>query len=136
VVDFTAILDRDVSKDEINAAMREYSEDNMLGILGYTEEPLVSSDFRGDTRSSIFSALDTLVVGNLAKVISWYDNEYGYACRLSDITAFVARHISGRTSANGSMLKEIVGDPGMWGKNPRLSRDSAASTTATVSSKE
>jgi glyceraldehyde 3-phosphate dehydrogenase len=136
VVDFTAVLDREASKDDINAAMREYSKDNMLGILGYTEEPLVSSDFKGDTRSSIFSALDTLVVGNLVKVISWYDNEYGYACRLSDITAFVARHLSGQKSANGSMLKEIVGDPGMWGKNPRLrDRDSAASTTATVSSK-
>jgi glyceraldehyde 3-phosphate dehydrogenase len=137
VVDFTAVLEREASKDEINAAMREYSKDSMLGILGYTEEPLVSSDFRGDTRSSIFSALDTLVVGNLVKVVSWYDNEYGYACRLSDITAFVGRHVEGRTSANGAMLKEIIGDPGMWGKNPRLrGRDSAASTTATVTSKE
>src|SRR5690242_11980062 len=136
VVDFTAVLGRDVSKDEINAAMLEYSKDNMLGIPGYTEEPLVSSDFKGDSRSSIFSAMDTLVVGNLVKVISWYDNEYGYACRLSDITAFVARHLSGRPSANGSILKEIVGDPGVWGKNPRLhDRDSAASTTATASSK-
>src|SRR5579884_2328913 len=133
VVDFTAILDRDVTKQEVNDAMREYSEDSMLGILGYTHEPLTSMDFKGDTRSSIFSALDTLVVGNLVKVVSWYDNEYGYACRLSDITAFVARHLSGRTSANGSMLKEIVGNPGMWGKNPRLSRDSAASTAQTVS---
>ena len=95
VVDFTAVLNREVSKDEINQAMREYSRDAMAGILGYTEEPLVSSDFRGDTRSSIFSGLDTLVVGNLVKVISWYDNEFGYACRLSDITAFVARHLSG-----------------------------------------
>jgi hypothetical protein len=76
------------------------------------------------------------VVGNLVKVISWYDNEFGYACRLSDITAFVARKLDGRASANGSILHEIVGDPGMWGKNPRLRRDSAASTTQTVSSKE
>jgi glyceraldehyde 3-phosphate dehydrogenase (phosphorylating) len=139
IVDFTAVLDREVSKDEINAAMREYSKDAMLGILGYTEEPLVSSDLRGDSRSSIFSALDTLVVGNLVKVLSWYDNEYGYACRLSDITAFVARHMSGSVNgkANGAILKDIVGDPGMWGKNPRIrARDSAASTTATVSSKE
>jgi glyceraldehyde 3-phosphate dehydrogenase len=137
VIDFTAILDKEASKDEINAAMREYAGDSMAGILGYTEEPLVSSDFRGDTRSSIFSGLDTLVVGNLVKVVSWYDNEFGYACRLSDITAFVARHLSGQTSANGAMLKEIVGDPGTWGKNPRLrDRSSAASTTATVSSKE
>ena len=137
VIDFTAILEKEASKDEINAAMQEYAGDSMVGILGYTEEPLVSTDFKGDTRSSIFSGLDTLVVGNLVKVVSWYDNEFGYACRLSDITAFVARHLSGKTSANGAMLKEIVGDPGTWGKNPRIhDRDSAASTTATVSSKE
>src|SRR5207302_4634786 len=137
VVDFTAVLDREASKDEINAAMRDYSKDRMLGILGYTEEPLVSSDFKGDTRSSIFSGLDTLVVGNLVKAVSWYDNEYGYACRLADITAFVARHLGGRKSANGSILKEIVGDPGVWGKNPRLrDRASAASTAATTSRKE
>jgi len=139
IVDFTAVLDRDVSKDEINAAMREYAADSMAGILGYTEEPLVSSDFKGDTRSSIFSGLDTLVVGNLAKVLSWYDNEFGYACRLSDITAFVARHLSGSVNgtANGAILKEIVGDAGSWGKNPRLrDRGSAASTAATASSKE
>jgi glyceraldehyde 3-phosphate dehydrogenase len=137
VIDFTAVLGRDVSKDEINQAMRDYSRDAMVGILGYTEEPLVSSDFKGDSRSSIFSGLDTMVVGNLVKVVSWYDNEYGYACRLSDITAFVARHVSGRTSANGSILREIVGDPGMWGKTPRLhDRAATASTTASVSSKE
>jgi glyceraldehyde 3-phosphate dehydrogenase len=115
VVDFTAILDKEASKDQINAAMLDYSKDSMLGILGYSEEPLVSSDLKGDTRSSIFSSMDTLVVGNLAKVVSWYDNEYGYACRLSDITAFVARQLNGRTSANGSILKEIVGD--QWSKS-------------------
>ena len=137
VIDFTAILEREASKDDINAAMRDYAGDAMLGILGYTEEPLVSMDFKGDTRSSIFSGLDTLVVGNLAKVVSWYDNEYGYACRLADITAFVARLLGGKVSANGAILKEIVGEPAMWGKNPRLrERDSAASTAATVSSKE
>jgi glyceraldehyde 3-phosphate dehydrogenase len=137
VVDFTAVLEKEASKDEINQAMQEYAKDSMLGILGYTEEPLVSSDFKGDTRSSIFSGLDTMVLGNLVKVVSWYDNEFGYACRLSDITAFVARHLSGKTSANGTILKEIVGDPGTWGKNARIhGRDSAASTTATVSSKE
>jgi glyceraldehyde 3-phosphate dehydrogenase len=136
VIDFTAVLEREASKDDINAAMREFSKDGMVGILGYTEEPLVSSDFKGDTRSSIFSGLDTLVVGNLVKVVSWYDNEFGYACRLSDITAFVARHLAGKASANGAILKEIVGDPGMWGKNPRLRQDSAASTAATATSKE
>ncbi len=126
MVDFTAVLEKEASKDEINQAMREYSKDGMVGILGYTEEPLVSSDFRGDTRSSIFSGLDTMVIGNLVKVVSWYDNEFGYACRLSDITAFVARHLSGKTSANGAMLKEIIGDPGTWGKNPRLTTSSSS----------
>jgi glyceraldehyde 3-phosphate dehydrogenase len=119
VIDFTAVLNRDVTKDEINQTMREYSKDSMVGILGYTEEPLVSSDLKGDSRSSIYSGLDTLAVGNLVKAISWYDNEYGYACRLSDITAFVARHLEGRSSVNGSILKEIVGEPARWGKSPR-----------------
>jgi glyceraldehyde 3-phosphate dehydrogenase len=120
VVDFTALLDRDVTKEEINAAMREYSKDAMLGILGYTDEPLVSMDLKGDSRSSIFSAMDTIVLGNLAKVVSWYDNEFGYACRLSDITAFVARKLGGHGSANGTILREIVGDPGQWGRDPRV----------------
>jgi len=131
IVDFTAVLDREVSKDEINHAMRECSQDAMLGILGYTEEPLVSSDLKGDTRSSIFSGLDTLVVGNLAKVLSWYDNEMGYACRLSDITAFVARKLDGRESANGAILREIVGDPGTWGKKTELMRESPAVSSKT-----
>jgi hypothetical protein len=100
----------------------------MAGILGYTEEPLVSTDFKGDTRSSIFSSLDTLVVGNLVKVVSWYDNEFGYACRLSDITAFVARHLNGTaSSANGTILKEIVGTPGSWGKSSRTAAAAAGS---------
>jgi glyceraldehyde 3-phosphate dehydrogenase len=122
VVDFTAVLDRDVTKDEINAAMLEYSKDSMAGILGYTEEPLVSTDFKGDSRSSIFSGLDTMAIGNLVKVVSWYDNEYGYACRLSDITAFVARHLTGKTSANGTMLQEIIGGAALTKGQPVGSR--------------
>ena len=91
IIDFTAVLGRDVTKEEINAAMREYAEGPMKGILAYTEEPLVSSDLKGNPNSSIFSAMDTLVIGgNLAKVLSWYDNEWGYACRLADLTALVA----------------------------------------------
>src|SRR5919198_4197466 len=104
VIDFTALLEKpEVGKDEINAAMAEYAGSKMKGILGYTEEPLVSSDLRGDNRSSIFSALDTMVVGgNLVKVLSWYDNEWGYACRLADITAYVADRMDG-ASSNGSV---------------------------------
>jgi glyceraldehyde 3-phosphate dehydrogenase len=94
VVDFTALLSREVTKDEVNAAMKEYAEGPMKGILGYTNEPLVSMDLKGDTHSSIFSALDTLVIGgNLVKVVAWYDNEWGYACRVGDLAAYMAEHM-------------------------------------------
>src|SRR5579871_1292541 len=76
VVDFVADLDRPATVEEINAAMKRAAEGPLEGILAYTEEPLVSSDLKGDTHSSIFSALDTIVVGgNMVKVVSWYDNE-------------------------------------------------------------
>ncbi|HEX4743137.1 MAG TPA: type I glyceraldehyde-3-phosphate dehydrogenase [Candidatus Limnocylindria bacterium] len=90
VVDFTATLGRDVTKDEVNAAFRSASEGPMRGIMSYTEEPLVSSDLKGDEHSTIVSGMDTIVLGNMVKIVSWYDNEWGYACRLADITAFVA----------------------------------------------
>jgi len=90
VVDFTAVLSREVTKDEVNAAFREASEGAMRGIMAYTEEPLVSSDLKGDEHSTIVSGLDTIVLGNMVKIVSWYDNEWGYACRLADITALVA----------------------------------------------
>ena len=91
VVDFTAVLGRNVTKDEINAAMKEYADGPMKGILEYCDEPLVSSDMKGNTHSSIFSAMDTLVIGGiLAKVVSWYDNEWGYSCRVGDLAAFMS----------------------------------------------
>ena len=90
VVDFTATLQRDVTKDEVNAAFKRASEGDLKGIMAYTEEPLVSMDFKGDSHSTIVSAMDTIVLGNMVKIVSWYDNEWGYACRLADITAFVA----------------------------------------------
>ena len=90
VVDFTATLKRDVTKEEVNAAFKTASEGSLKGIMAYTEEPLVSMDFKGDPHSTIVSAMDTIVLGNMVKIVSWYDNEWGYACRLADITAFVA----------------------------------------------
>jgi glyceraldehyde 3-phosphate dehydrogenase len=93
VVDFTATLNREVTKDEVNAAFRRASEGSLKGIMAYTEEPLVSMDFKGDEHSTIVSGIDTIVLGNMVKVISWYDNEWGYACRLADITAFVAKKL-------------------------------------------
>ena len=89
-VDFTATLKREVTKEEVNAAFKRASEGPLKGIMDYTEEPLVSSDLKGDAHSTIVSAMDTIVLGNMVKIISWYDNEWGYACRLADITEFVA----------------------------------------------
>ncbi len=91
VVDFTVILNKPATKESIRAAMLKYANGPaMKGILGVTDEQLVSSDFRGTAYSSVFSAPDTLVVGNLAKVVAWYDNEWGYACRLGDLAALIA----------------------------------------------
>jgi len=93
VVDFTAILNKEASQDDIRAAMLEYANGRMKGILDVTDEPLVSTDFRGTTFSSIFSSIDTLVLGNLIKVVAWYDNEWGYASRTADLTALMAKSL-------------------------------------------
>jgi len=90
-IDFTAVLSKDATVDQINEAVRKYAEGPMKGILAYSEEPLVSSDLKGDPHSSIFSALDTLVIGgNLTKVVAWYDNEWGYSMRVADLVHYVA----------------------------------------------
>jgi glyceraldehyde 3-phosphate dehydrogenase len=90
VVDFTALLVKEASVEEINAAMKSYADGAMKGILRYSDEPLVSTDLKGDSHSSIFSAIDTVGLGNMVKVVSWYDNEWGYSCRIADICKFVA----------------------------------------------
>jgi glyceraldehyde 3-phosphate dehydrogenase len=90
IVDFTATLEKEPTKDEVRAAMKEYADGPMKGILEVTDEPLVSMDLKGSTASSTFSAMDTLVVGNMVKVVAWYDNEWGYACRVADLAAMMA----------------------------------------------
>jgi glyceraldehyde 3-phosphate dehydrogenase len=90
VVDFTAVLNKPATKENIRDAMLECAGGSMKGILDVTDEPLVSCDLRGTTFSSVFSSLDTLVVGNLVKVVAWYDNEWGYACRIADLAVFMA----------------------------------------------
>jgi glyceraldehyde 3-phosphate dehydrogenase len=91
VVDFTADLNGEVTVAELNDAFREAAAGPMTGIMAYTEEPLVSMDLKGDAHSSIVSGLDTLVVGgNMVKVIAWYDNEWGYSCRVGDLAAYIA----------------------------------------------
>jgi glyceraldehyde 3-phosphate dehydrogenase len=90
VVDFTAELERDATAEELNDAFRSAAAGPMKGILGVSDEPLVSSDFRGDTRSSIIDAACTMSVGgNFVKVIAWYDNEWGYSCRVADLVKFM-----------------------------------------------
>jgi len=93
VVDFTAILNKEASKEDIRAAMLEYARGPMKGILDVSDEPLVSTDLRGTSFSSVFSSMDTLVIGNMVKVVAWYDNEWGYACRTADLTAKMAKSL-------------------------------------------
>jgi glyceraldehyde 3-phosphate dehydrogenase len=90
VVDLVGNLKRAATAEEINAAFKAASEGALKGILGYSEEQLVSSDYKGDPRSSIVDAELTMVIGgNLFKVVSWYDNEWGYSCRVADLTNFM-----------------------------------------------
>jgi glyceraldehyde 3-phosphate dehydrogenase len=91
VVDFVADVRKGTTKDAVNEAFKQAAADSLKGILGYTEEPLVSTDFRGDDRSSIVDGLSTMVVGgNMVKVVAWYDNEWGYSCRVADLVHFLA----------------------------------------------
>ncbi|MCK5028541.1 MAG: type I glyceraldehyde-3-phosphate dehydrogenase [Bacteroidales bacterium] len=86
MVDLVANLSREVTIEEINAAMKEAAEGPMKGILEYTEDPIVSVDIIHNPHSSIFDALSTMVIGKTVKIISWYDNEWGYSCRVVDLT--------------------------------------------------
>lgn len=90
VVDFVCTTAKPVDAKSLNAAFKAASEGSMKGILGYTEEPLVSMDFRGDPRSSIIDGLCTMSIGtNMVKVVAWYDNEWGYSSRVADLAAFI-----------------------------------------------
>ncbi|HMB70300.1 MAG TPA: type I glyceraldehyde-3-phosphate dehydrogenase [bacterium] len=92
VVDLTAVLNKSTTAEEINAAMKEAAEGPLQGVLEYSEEPLVSIDIVGNPASSVFDALSTTVLqGTLVKVISWYDNEWGYSNRLADMVLQVAK---------------------------------------------
>jgi len=91
VVDFVADLDKEVSIEQVNQAFQAAAEGPLKGILEYCQEELVSMDFKGNPASSIFDAPSTMVIGgNMVKVLAWYDNEWGYSCRLADLTAHIA----------------------------------------------
>jgi glyceraldehyde 3-phosphate dehydrogenase len=91
VIDFVAITSRPVTAESAKAALKAAADGPMQGLLGYTDEPLVSMDFKGDERSSIIDGASTMAVGeNLLKVIAWYDNEWGYSCRVADLAKYMA----------------------------------------------
>jgi len=92
LVDLVVDLASDATVESVNQAFRTASEGPLAGILDYTEELLVSSDFKGNTASSLVDAPSTMVIGNrMVKVLAWYDNEWGYSCRLADLAAYVAQ---------------------------------------------
>ena len=89
--DLVVELEKPATVEEVNGALKKAAENELKGILGYSDEPLVSMDYRGDARSSIIDAMSTMSIGgNMVKVVSWYDNEWGYSCRLADLTKYVA----------------------------------------------
>jgi glyceraldehyde 3-phosphate dehydrogenase len=91
LVDFVCELKSEVTIEQINAAMKKAAETSMKGILEYTEDPIVSVDIIHNPHSSIFDALSTMVIGNMVKVISWYDNEWGYSNRVVDLIEKLAK---------------------------------------------
>ncbi len=91
VIDFVAELKQEITVEQVNQAFKSAAEGPLTGIMKYCEETLVSMDFRGNPASTIVDALSTMVIGgNMVKILAWYDNEWGYSCRLADLTAFIA----------------------------------------------
>jgi glyceraldehyde 3-phosphate dehydrogenase len=96
IVDFVVELERSATVDEVNAAFRTAADGDMEGILGVSDEPLVSSDYIGTELSTIVDSELTMVMGeNLFKVVAWYDNEWGYSCRCADLTALMGEDFDG-----------------------------------------
>ncbi|MCE5208226.1 MAG: type I glyceraldehyde-3-phosphate dehydrogenase [Chloroflexi bacterium] len=94
VVDFVAQVEKPTSRDEVNQFLKEAADGKMKDILGYCEEPLVSMDFKGDPRSSIIDAASTMVIADtMVKVIAWYDNEWGYSCRVADLALMMSKSL-------------------------------------------
>ena len=89
LVDLVTIVKVKATKEDVNKALKEASEGPLKGILGYSEEPLVSSDYLQDSNSGTVDALETKVMGNLVKTLAWYDNEWGYSCRLRDLVKYI-----------------------------------------------
>ncbi|MEM3400740.1 MAG: type I glyceraldehyde-3-phosphate dehydrogenase [Nitrososphaerota archaeon] len=94
--DLVVLFKRDVTKEEVNAALKEAAEGRLKGIMAYTEEPIVSVDIIGDSHSAIVDGLSTMVVGGrLVKILAWYDNEWGFSCRLVELSKLIAKTFKG-----------------------------------------
>ena len=93
ISDITIVFKRDVTKEEINSALKEAAEGKLKGIVSYTEEPIVRTDIVGDPNSAIIDGAQTMAMGNLAKVFSWYDNEWGYSNRVADLIQLVGEKL-------------------------------------------
>lgn len=89
ITDLVCVVSKEVTVEEVNKAFEEAAAGRMKGILDITYEPLVSMDFKGMTYSTVVDGLSTMVIGNLVKVLAWYDNEWGYSCRVADLVAFI-----------------------------------------------
>lgn len=93
IVDLVVETEKNVTRDEVNSALKSAAEGYMNGIMSYSEEPLVSVDYKGNPASSIIDALSTMVIGeNMIKAVAWYDNEWSYSNRYADLAAFAARN--------------------------------------------
>ena len=95
IADIVLTLNNEVTKEEVNKVLKDASESYLKGILSYTEEPIVSSDIIGDSHSSIVDGLSTMVLGNKGKnvkILSWYDNEWSFVCRLVDLIKFIYKN--------------------------------------------
>jgi len=90
IVDLTVALERPATLEEINRAYARASQEELKGYLGISEAPLVSTDFKGDPHSAVIDAPSTMAVGDMVKVLSWYDNEWGYSCRVADLVAYMS----------------------------------------------
>ena len=93
ISDITIVFKRDVTKEELNSTLKEAAEGKLKGIVGYTEEPIVRTDIVGDPHSAIIDGAQTMAMGNLAKVFSWYDNEWGYSNRVADLIQLVGEKL-------------------------------------------
>ncbi|MDK2835848.1 MAG: hypothetical protein PWP21_625 [Thermosediminibacterales bacterium] len=91
ITDLVALVDKKVTVEDVNSALRNAANGSLKGIMGFSEEPLVSADYRQNPLSSIVDGLSTMVTGdNLVKVVAWYDNEWGYSCRVADLAKFIS----------------------------------------------